>query len=106
MRGVESEGWRFVAFVRLVPLFPFNLLDYALGLTGIGFGPYVLTSAICMVPGAFAYAWLGYAGRQAATGGENLIRDVFIAIAVLAAVALLPRLVRRFRGQPRFVESA
>ena len=28
--GVEREGWRFVAFVRLVPLFPFNLLNYAL----------------------------------------------------------------------------
>ena len=33
--GVEAEGWRFVAFVRLVPLFPFNLLNYALGLTRI-----------------------------------------------------------------------
>src|SRR3990172_13085141 len=31
MDGVESEGWRFVAFVRLVPIFPFHLLDYALG---------------------------------------------------------------------------
>ncbi|WP_338063196.1 TVP38/TMEM64 family protein [endosymbiont of Riftia pachyptila] len=29
--GVENEGWRFVAFVRLVPLFPFNLLNYAVG---------------------------------------------------------------------------
>ena len=34
-QGVEKEGWRFVAFVRLVPLFPFNLLNYALGLTRI-----------------------------------------------------------------------
>ena len=33
INGVEGEGWRFVAFVRLVPLFPFNLLNYALGLT-------------------------------------------------------------------------
>ncbi len=105
MRGVEAEGWRFVAFVRLVPLFPFNLLNYALGLTGIGFGVYVLTSAICMVPGALAYTWLGYAGRQAVTGGENFMRDVLIAIGVLAAVLLLPRLVRRFRGQPSFIES-
>ena len=31
INGVEAEGWRFVAFVRLVPLFPFNLLNYALG---------------------------------------------------------------------------
>ena len=33
--GVTAEGWRFVALMRLVPLVPFNLLNYALGLTGI-----------------------------------------------------------------------
>jgi uncharacterized membrane protein YdjX (TVP38/TMEM64 family) len=38
MRGVEEEGWRFVAFVRLVPLFPFNLVNYAFGLTRIRLG--------------------------------------------------------------------
>lgn len=69
IREVKAEGWRFVAFVRLVPLFPFNLLSYALGPTGIGFGIYGMTSAICMVPGALAYTWLCYAGRQAVTRG-------------------------------------
>jgi uncharacterized membrane protein YdjX (TVP38/TMEM64 family) len=97
MRGVEDEGWRFVALVRLVPLFPFNLLNYALGLTRIEFGVYVLTSAICMVPGVLAYTWLGHAGRQAVTGGRAAVGDVLIAIGVFAAVALLPRLVRRLR---------
>ena len=105
IRGVKGEGWRFVAFVRLVPLFPFNLLNYALGCTGIGFGIYVMTLAICMVLRALAYTWLGYAGRQAVTGGENLMRDLLIAIGVLAAVALFPRLARRLRGQARFIDS-
>jgi uncharacterized membrane protein YdjX (TVP38/TMEM64 family) len=53
--GVETEGWRFVAFVRLVPLFPFNLTNYALGVTKIRFAAYVITSFICMAPGAVAY---------------------------------------------------
>ncbi|MBV8773863.1 MAG: TVP38/TMEM64 family protein, partial [Deltaproteobacteria bacterium] len=99
MRGVEAEGWRFIAFVRLVPLFPFNLLNYALGLTRIAFGVYVLTSAICMVPGAFAYTWLGYAGRQAAAGNQGMIRDLLLAAGVFAGLALLPRLVRRVKEQ-------
>ncbi len=43
--GVSSEGWRFVAFMRLVPLFPFNLLNYALGLTSIPLASYGLPSA-------------------------------------------------------------
>uniref|UniRef100_UPI0005687011 TVP38/TMEM64 family protein n=1 Tax=Nitratireductor aquibiodomus TaxID=204799 RepID=UPI0005687011 len=66
--GVEAEGWRFVAFVRLVPLFPFNLTNYALGLTRISFATYVVTSFICMAPGAIAYTWLGHAGREALAG--------------------------------------
>lgn len=95
--GVEAEGWRFVAFVRLVPLFPFNLLNYALGLTRIRLAEYVLASAICMVPATFAFTYLGYAGRETAAHGAGAIRNIALAIGLLAAVALLPRLVRRFR---------
>jgi len=47
--GVEAEGWRFVAFVRLVPLFPFNVLNYALGLTRIRLSHYVIASYLCML---------------------------------------------------------
>jgi uncharacterized membrane protein YdjX (TVP38/TMEM64 family) len=97
VEGVEAEGWRFVAFVRLVPLFPFNLLNYALGLTRISITEYVIASAICMLPGAFAYTYLGYAGREAAAHGAGAIGDIALAAGLLAAVALLPRLVRRFR---------
>jgi uncharacterized membrane protein YdjX (TVP38/TMEM64 family) len=57
--GVEGEGWRFVAFVRLVPLFPFNLTNYALGLTRISLKHYVLASLACMVPGTLAYTLVG-----------------------------------------------
>jgi uncharacterized membrane protein YdjX (TVP38/TMEM64 family)/rhodanese-related sulfurtransferase len=104
--GVEVEGWRFVAFVRLVPLFPFNLTNYALGLTRISFKHYVLASLVCMVPGTMAYTWLGHAGREAAAGNTAAIRYGLIALALLAAIAFLPRLVRRLRGQeqPKLIE--
>lgn len=98
--GVTSEGWRFVAFVRLVPVFPFNLLNYALGLTRIPFVAYVLASWVFMLPGAFAYTWLGFAGREALAGGEGMIRNILIALALLAAVAFLPRFVRKLREKP------
>lgn len=97
--GVSAEGWRFVAFVRLVPLFPFNLLNYALGLTRIPFLAYVLASWVFMLPGAIAYTWLGFAGREALAGGEGMIRNVLIALALLAAVAFIPRLVKRLRAK-------
>ena len=98
--GVEKEGWRFVAFVRLVPLFPFNLLNYALGLTRIRFSHYLIATYVCMLPGALAYTWLGYVGREAAAGGEGIAQKVLLALALLAAVAFLPRLISRFRLGP------
>ena len=95
--GVEAEGWRFVAFVRLVPLFPFNLTNYAFGLTRIGFLPYVVTSLICMAPGAVAYTWLGYAGREAMAGNGSAIQYGLLALGLLAAIAFLPRLFGRLK---------
>jgi len=107
MRGVEEEGWRFVAFVRLVPLFPFNLMNYAFGLTRIRLREYVLASFVCMAPGALAYTYLGYAGREAASGQAGAIRKAVLAVALLAAVAFLPRLVRMLKGQgQRFTDPA
>ena len=100
VQGVEAEGWRFVAFTRLVPLFPFNLLNYALGLTRIPFRHYLLATVICMLPAAFAFTWLGYAGREAMAGGEGLIQKGLIALALLAVLAFLPRLVARLRRPP------
>ena len=98
--GVDAEGWRFVAFVRLVPLFPFNLTNYALALTRIGFLPYLLTSFVCMAPGAIAYTWLGHAGREALAGETSAIRYGLLALGLLAAIVLLPRLIRRLRRSP------
>lgn len=98
VRGVEEEGWRFVAFTRLVPIFPFNALNYALGLTRIPLVPYTLATAVCMIPGVLAYTWVGHAGAETLAGGAEGLRAVLIAIALLAAVAFLPRLVRRVRA--------
>lgn len=98
--GVEAEGWRFVAFTRLVPLFPFNLLNYAFGLTRIPVFHYVVATYVFMLPGAIAYTFLGYAGREVATGDEGLIQKGLIALALLAGVAFLPRLIARLRERP------
>ncbi|SMF26690.1 Uncharacterized membrane protein YdjX, TVP38/TMEM64 family, SNARE-associated domain [Tistlia consotensis] len=105
IRGIEAEGWRFVAFVRLVPLFPFNLTNYGLGLTRIPLLLYVVTSLVCMAPGAVAYSWLGHAGRSALAGDASAIRYGLAALGLLAAIAFLPRLGRRLRRRgPRWIE--
>ena len=100
INGVEGEGWHFVAFVRLVPLFPFNLLNYALGLTKIRFLHYLIATYVFMLPGTIAYTYLGYAGREAIGGGEGLIQKILVALALLAVVAFLPRIIGNMRRGP------
>lgn len=97
VEGVEAEGWRFVAMTRLIPFIPFNALNYALGLTRIGLAPYVVASFLFMAPGGAAYAYLGYAGRELATGGEDLVEKGLLGLATLGLLAFLPRLIRRGR---------
>lgn len=66
--GVERQGWRMLVVTRLVPLFPFNLQNYAYGLTRVGFGTYVGVSAACILPGVLVYA---LAGGSIAVAGET-----------------------------------
>src|SRR5215468_783053 len=96
---VEAEAWRSVAFVRLVPIFPFNLLNYALGLTRIPLGSYVLASVIAMLPGTFAYTWLGHAGRQALARNDAALSYGMLGLALLAAITFLPRLLKSVRSK-------
>jgi uncharacterized membrane protein YdjX (TVP38/TMEM64 family)/rhodanese-related sulfurtransferase len=105
IEGVDAEGWRFVAFVRLVPLFPFNLSNYALGLTRIPLHHYVVATLVCMVPGVVAYTWLGYGGRGALTGEADTARYGLLALGLLAAIVLLPRLVGRMRQSFGWIEA-
>ena len=98
--GVEAEGWRFVAFVRLVPLFPYGVANYAFGLTRIPLTHYALATLICMIPGDLAFVYMGYAARETLAGNESAWQLGLTALAALAALAFLPRLVRRFRRQP------
>jgi uncharacterized membrane protein YdjX (TVP38/TMEM64 family) len=51
----ERQGWLIVAITRLVPIFPFNLLNYGFGLTRVPFLTYVIVSWLCMLPGTVLF---------------------------------------------------
>lgn len=70
-RAIGREGWKVVFLIRLSPVFPFNLLNYALGLTRVSFWPYVAASAVGMIPGTFLYVYSGYAAGQVAAGAAG-----------------------------------
>lgn len=69
--AVAREGWKIVGLTRLSPVFPFNLLNYAFGLTRVSLWHYVIASWIGMMPGTVMYVYLGsVAGDLAGAGGR------------------------------------
>ncbi|MBE9146203.1 TVP38/TMEM64 family protein [Planktothrix mougeotii] len=58
-QAVGQEGWKIVGLTRLSPIFPFNLLNYAFGLTNVSLKDYFLASWIGMLPGTILYVYLG-----------------------------------------------
>jgi uncharacterized membrane protein YdjX (TVP38/TMEM64 family) len=70
--AVAKEGWKIVGLTRLSPLFPFNLLNYAFGLTKVSLRHYFFASWIGMMPGTVMYVYIGsLAGDLAMIGGQE-----------------------------------
>jgi uncharacterized membrane protein YdjX (TVP38/TMEM64 family) len=93
-RMTNEHGAIIVAITRLVPLFPFTLLNYGFGLTGVPFRTYVLWSWVCMLPGTILYV----VGADAVTRALAEGRVPWTLVGILAAVSvILFFIVRRAR---------
>ncbi len=92
---VEQEGWRILMFTRLTPIFPFNLQNYAYGLTNIKFPTYAIVSSIFMLPGTIAYVQIG----GALVSGEGDLKKTLIYLSIagvlILLVSLIPKLFRK-----------
>ncbi|MGD8439977.1 MAG: TVP38/TMEM64 family protein [Holophagae bacterium] len=87
-RGVAHHGWRMVLITRLVPVFPFNLQNYAYGLTDIPLSTFVLVSLPAMLPATIAYS---FAAGSLRTGDlEQTLWYLAIAAIAFVVVSLLP----------------
>jgi uncharacterized membrane protein YdjX (TVP38/TMEM64 family) len=90
---VEKHGWKVVAFTRLIPLFPFNLLNFAFGLTSIRFIDYAVTTFLCMLPACIAFIVFSSSLLDLLRG--RISTRLLLGIVLISAVSLLPVLFRR-----------
>ncbi|MBV8492886.1 MAG: TVP38/TMEM64 family protein [Alphaproteobacteria bacterium] len=104
-----TGGWRMVAILRLVPVIPHSLTNYALGLTGVRLGAYMLGSLLGQLPLTIAYADLGAAGGRALLGGSDWRQAVLwpsaIGLSVLLLSLVFPLALRRLRPAPSVAGS-
>lgn len=69
--AVGREGWKIVGLTRLSPVFPFNLLNYAFGVTKVSLRDYFFASWIGMIPGTVMYVYIGSLAGDLATLGTG-----------------------------------
>jgi uncharacterized membrane protein YdjX (TVP38/TMEM64 family) len=110
-RAVERDAFKVVLLTRLSPLFPFNLLNYAFGLSSVPFRTYLLASWIGMLPGTIMYIYLGSAAQSVAALLSGKVRrtpgqQVLFAVGLLATVAVTTLVTRTARRALRAIVSS
>ena len=100
---VARHGWKVVAFTRLIPLFPFNMLNYAFGLTRIGFFTYALVSFFCMLPAAIAYVVFSASLLDVLRG--NISWKFIVGLLLLAIVTAIPLIYKKKALHPGLDEG-
>lgn len=99
-QAVDEDGWKIVALLRLSPAVPFGLQNYLFGLTSVGFWPYAIATAICIVPGTALYVSLGALGQASATGASaGAAGWILFGIGVAATVAVTVLVGRKVKAK-------
>lgn len=101
--AVGEKGFKIVLLTRLSPVFPFNLLNYAFGVTRVGFPSYALATFIGMLPGTFMYVYLGttfrrlaelFSGDREKSPGEYVLWGIGL-LATIVVTVYVTRIARR-----------
>lgn len=90
--GIERHGLRFVLFVRLIPLFQYDAVNFGLGLTKVPFRVYALGTLIGMIPGGFITAFLG-------SSLDNVISpQFFLALGLFVLLMFIPATYKKLKA--------
>ena len=97
LAGFEQDAAGYLLFVRLVPVFPFWLVNLASAFAPVGLRTYAWTTAVGIVPGSFVFANLGRSLGEVRSLQGLLSAPVLLAFVLLGLLALLPVLLRTYR---------
>jgi uncharacterized membrane protein YdjX (TVP38/TMEM64 family) len=122
-RGFVADAFNYLLFLRLVPVFPFWLVNIVPALAGVRLGTFVAATFFGIIPGTFAYAFVG-SGLESVIAAQTadyhaclaavrtdcrfdfhvksvITPELIAALALLGIVALIPVVVKRIRGRAR-----
>jgi uncharacterized membrane protein YdjX (TVP38/TMEM64 family) len=96
-KRVEEDGWKFIAISRITPVFPFNLQNYLFGATNISLKTFLLATILSIIPGSFAYVYLGYAGKMAFNNNSSDYTRIIIAFSLMIILGFSPYIIKKTR---------
>ena len=109
--GFEEDAFNYLLIIRLAPIFPFWVINIAPAIFNVPLRTYFVATAIGILPGTFAYAFLGEGidsviAAQQAAGTELQVSDLITpeitaAFVILAIVALIPTIIKKVRANRR-----
>jgi uncharacterized membrane protein YdjX (TVP38/TMEM64 family) len=97
--GFAKNAFSYLMTLRLIPLFPFFVVNMACGLTRVSLATYVTATAVGIIPGSFVFA---YAGRQLGTINslkEIASPNVLVAFTLLGILALVPTVYQKWNAR-------
>jgi len=95
LRETAKHGWKAVAVARLIPAFPFNLVNYAFGLTNVPLSHYVVTTFICMLPACIAF--IVFSSSLLGLLRGSVSPAALVGIALIVLVSLIPFFYKKFK---------
>ncbi len=98
MDAFQVDAFNYLLFLRLVPLFPFWLVNLAPAFTPISSRTYIITTLIGIIPGSFVFANLGQSLGQIANTEQLLSMPVLVAFTLLGILALAPVLIKKYKA--------
>ncbi|MDT8272231.1 MAG: TVP38/TMEM64 family protein [Desulfomonilia bacterium] len=97
-KGLSESGMSYLLFLRLVPIFPFFLVNLACGITGLPLKTYILGTMVGILPGSFVYANAGASIASIDTMGDVASPRVLVSFALLGLFALIPTAYKKIKA--------
>lgn len=100
-RNFEKDAWSYLLFLRLVPLFPFWLVNLGLAVLGVRWGTFVWTTCLGIIPGTFVYTQIGTGlstlieKQEVLASASFMHRDIVMALVGLGLLALFPIILKK-----------
>lgn len=98
--GFQKDAFNYLLTIRLAPVVPFWITNLASAFVGMSIGRYVIATFLGIIPGGFAYAFIGQQLGSSFNKDSSLLTNVILGLAALAAASVIPLAVKWYRGRP------